>query len=338
MVTLDKTCRTLVGYDRHGLGYIRQGRGNNVPNTIILPKLGIEFGTCLGKRTEPDIEGFWKAFEETLKLCEKGLLERFEIMVKQSPKAAPFMYQNNTIQDARKCEENVYNALKHNTLAVGYIGIAEMCQALFGKNHVHDKKVHEFALSVVKRINEFASEASDRNDLNFSCYATPSEGLCRTALMALREQYGIIENVTSHEYLTNSHHVPVWEEVSIYDKLRIEAPFCKYPTGGCITYLETSSTFINNTKAVEDIIDYAFKELDIPYLAFNFPIDSCLDCGYQGEFNDCCPECGSKNIQQLRRVTGYLSTDYRNFNDGKKSEVKERVKHSAYTNLKEYDK
>lgn len=324
-------CRTLIGYDRHGLGYIRQGRGNNVPNTIILPKLGIEFGICLGQRSEPDLDGFWNAFEETLKLTEKGLLERFEIMIRQSPKSAPFMYQNNTIQDARNCDEDVFNALKHNTLAIGYLGVAEMCQALFGKNHVHDKKVHEFALSVVKRINEYAAEASERNNLNFSCYATPAEGLCRTALVGLRNQYGIIENVTSHDYLTNSHHVPVWEEVSIQKKLQCEAPFCKYPTGGCITYIELDSTFVKNTKAVEDIIDYAFKELDIPYLAFNFPIDSCLDCGYQGEFNDRCPQCGSENIQQLRRVTGYLTTDYRNFNDGKQVEVLERVKHSNYT-------
>ena len=328
-------CRTLVGYDRHGLGYIRQGRGNNVPNTIILPKLGIEFGTCLGKRTEPDLKGFWDAFEETLKLCEKGLLERFEIMIEQSPKAAPFMYQNNTIQDAKECKESVYNALKHNTLAIGYIGIAEMCVALFGKNHAEDKKVHEFALSVVKRINEFAAEASERNDLNFSCYATPAEGLCRTALKALREQYGVIKNVTSHEFLTNSHHVPVYQEISIYDKLRVEAPFCKYPTGGCITYVELDSTFVKNLKAVEDIIDYAFKVLDIPYLAFNFPIDSCLDCGYQGEFNDCCPMCHSKHIQQLRRVTGYLTTDWHNFNDGKQAEVQERVKNSAYQDSKD---
>lgn len=324
-------CRTLIGYDRHGLGYIRQGRGNNVPNTIILPKLGIEFGICLGKRNKPDLDGFWKAFEETLQLTERGLLERFEIMVRQSPKSAPFMYQNNTIQDARNCEKDVFNALKHNTLAIGYLGIAEMCQALFGKNHVHDADVHAFALSVVKRINEYAAEASERNNLNFSCYATPAEGLCRTALVGLRNQYGIIENVTSHEYLTNSHHVPVWEKVSIQQKLECEAPFCKYPTGGCITYVELDSTFVKNTKAVEDIIDYAFKTLDIPYLAFNFPIDSCLDCGYQGEFNDKCPQCGSENIQQLRRVTGYLTTDYRNFNDGKQREVLEREKHSNYT-------
>ena len=324
-------CRTLIGYDRHGLGYIRQGRGNNTPNTIILPKLGIEFGICLGKRSEPDIEGFWNAFEETLKLTEKGLLERFEIMAKQSPNSAPFMYQNNTIQGARECKDNVFNALKHNTLAIGYIGIAEMCQALFGKNHAQDKEIHSFALSVVKRINEFANEASERNNLNFSCYATPSEGLCRTALVELRKQYGVIENITSHDYITNSHHVPVWERVSIVDKLNIEAPFCKYPTGGCITYIELDSVFVKNIEAVEGIIDYAFKELDIPYLAFNFPIDSCLDCGYQDEFNDSCPECGSKNIQQLRRVTGYLTTDWHNFNDGKQAEVKERVKHSNYS-------
>lgn len=322
-------CRTMVGYDRNGLGYIRQGRGNNTPNTIILPKLGIEFGVCLGKRETPDIDGFWKAFEETLKLTEKGLLERFAIMVEQSPKSAPFMYNNNTIQDARLCKKDVFDSLKHNTLAIGYIGVAEMCQALFGKNHVHDKDVHNFALSVVKRIYDFAIEASERNNLNFSCYATPAEGLCRTALQVLRKQYGVIENVTSHEYLTNSHHVPVWEKVSIHDKLTCEAPFCKYPTGGNITYIELDSTFVQNTKAVEDIIDYAFKELDIPYLAFNFPIDSCMDCGYQGEFNDKCPECGSTNIQQLRRVTGYLSTDYRNFNDGKRAEVEERIKHSS---------
>lgn len=325
-------CRTLVGYDRHGLGYIRQGRGNNVPNTIILPKLGIEYGICLGKRKEPDLKGFWEAFENALHLCEKGLLERYEIIKRQSPESAPFMYQNNTIQDARNCKDSVENSVKHNTLAMGYIGVAEMCQALFGKNHAQDKKVHEFALSVVKRINEYAAEASERNNLNFSCYATPAEGLCRTALQALRNQYGVIENVTSHEYLTNSHHVPVWEKVSVYEKLEIEAPFCKYPTGGCITYIELESTFVKNTEAVEQIINYAFKELDIPYLAFNFPIDSCLDCGYQDEFNDKCPQCGSTNIQQLRRVTGYLTADYRNFNDGKQAEVKERVKHSMYNN------
>lgn len=324
-------CRTMVGYDRHSDSYNRVGRGNLVPNTMILPKLGIEYGICLGKRETPDLEGFWSAFEDLLMLCEQGLLERFDIMVNQPPEAAPFMYQNGTMKNAQDCRISNYEALKHGTLAMGYIGIAEMCQALFGKNHAEDENVRKFALKVVQRINEYAKEASERHDLNFSCYATPAEGLCHTALKALRKQYGIIPNVTDHEFLTNSHHVPVWQEISIFDKLAIEAPFCKYPTGGCITYVELDSTFTKNTKAIEQIIDYAFKELNIPYLAFNFPIDSCLDCGFQGEFNDACPECGSHNIQQLRRVTGYLTTDYRHFNKGKQSEVEHRIKHSKFT-------
>ena len=297
-------CRTALGFDRFTHSYNRVGRGNLVPNTMILPKLGIEYGICLGKRKEPDLEGFWSAFEDLLMLCEQGLLERFDIMVNQPPEAAPFMYKNGTMKNAQKCAMSNYEALKHGTLAIGYIGIAEMCQALFGKNHAEDKEVHAFALKVVKRINEYAKEASERNNLNFSCYATPAEGLCYTALKALRKQYGIIPGVTDREFLTNSHHVPVWQKVGIFEKLEIEAPFCKYPTGGCITYVELDSTFVKNTKAIEQIIDYAFQQLNIPYLAFNFPIDSCLDCGYQSEFNDECPECGSKNIQQLRRVTG----------------------------------
>jgi ribonucleoside-triphosphate reductase len=244
------------------------------------------------------------------------------------------MYDNGTAEDTDKCIDNVYNTLKHYTLAIGYIGIAETCEALFGKNHVHSEEVHEFALSVVKRINEFAQEASDRNDLNFSCYATPAEGLCRTSLVELRKQFGVIENVTSREYLTNSHHVPVWEKISIWDKLNCEAPFCKYPTGGCITYVELDSTFMKNHKAVEDIIDYAFKVLDIPYLAFNFPMDICMKCGYQGEFDHACPECGEEeNIVSLRRVTGYLTLDKAQFNDGKKAEEQDRVKHSIYTDF-----
>ena len=326
-------CRTMLGMDIHDPvnPYNRVGRGNLVPNTMILPKLGIEYGICLGKRETPDLDGFWSAFEDLLKLCEKGLLERFDIMVNQCAAAAPFMYQNGTMKDAQTCRESVYNALRHGTLAMGYIGIAETMTALFGKNHAQDAEVHQFALKIVQRINEYAKEATKRNGLNFSCYATPAEGLCHTAAKALRAQYGIIENVTDKEFITNSHHVPVWQEVGIFEKLKIEAPFCKYPTGGCITYVELDSTFVKNKKAIEQIIDYAFKELDIPYLAFNFPIDSCLDCGFQGEFNDCCPECGSENIQQLRRVTGYLTTDYRNFNKGKQSEVEHRVKHSLYT-------
>ena len=216
-------CRTMLGKDIHSdVPYNRVGRGNLAPNTMILPKLGIEYGICLGERTEPDLDGFWNAFEDLLKLCEQGLLERFDIMVNQCAAAAPFMYQNGTMKDAQTCRESVYNALRHGTLAMGYLGIAETMTALFGKNHAEDEEVHAFALKIVKRINEYAKGATERNQLNFSCYATPAEGLCHSAAKALRAQYGVIENVTDKEFITNSHHVPVWMKVGILRNWRLK--------------------------------------------------------------------------------------------------------------------
>ena len=325
----------MVGFDRHGLGYSKIGRGNVTPVTINLPKIGIKHGICLGERETCDLEGFWKELNEMLDLSAVALVDRFYHICGQNPKSAPFMYKNGTIADFDKVvDKGIYEAMKHGTLALGYIGVAEMCQALFGENQVKNKDVYAFALSVVKYIDTYAKKASEIYDLNFSCYATPAENSCKTIMQGLKDEFGIIPNVTSRDYLTNSHHVPVWEEVSIYEKLNLEAPFCKYPTGGCITYVELDSAVIKNEQAIEDIIDYAMS-LDIPYLAFNFPIDTCLDCGFQGEFNDTCSVCGSKHIQQLRRVTGYLTTDYHNFNKGKIAEVNDRVKHSKYTNFSE---
>lgn len=327
-------CRTLLGKDRHGLGYSKIGRGNVCPVTMNLPAIGINHGICLGERTEPDLDGFWAELDEVLALTEKALVDRFYHICSQSVKCAPFMYENGTIADAEAArEKGIYEAMKHGTLAIGYIGIAEMCKALFGKYHNEDEDVLRFAISVVERIANYVNEAAERNNLNFSCYATPAESLCKTFAESLKKKYGVIKGVCDREYITNSHHIPVWEKVSIYRKLEIEAQFCKYPTGGCITYIELESSVVNNHKAIEDIIDYAMS-LDIPYLAFNFPIDSCLDCGYQDEIEDNCPVCNGVNIERLRRVTGYLTTDYRNFNDGKIAECLDRVKHSKYTEFK----
>ncbi len=325
-------CRTMLGYDRHGFGYRRQGRGNISPCTIILPKLGIENGICLGERMEPDLGSFWKSLKSSLQVCENMLLERFEIIKRQRPSSAPFMYNNGTMHGLTDEDTEVYNAIKHGTLAIGIIGVAEMCTALFGQNHAENKVVWNFAYEVVEYINTFVKEASERNDLNFSTYFTPAEGLCHTAAKALREQFGEIKNVTDREYLTNSVHVPVWMKMSIFEKLNVEAPFCKFGTGGCITYCETDSTFMENIKAVESIVNYAMS-LDIPYLAINFPIDTCLECGYQGEINSKCPMCNGNHIEHLARVTGYLSTDVSHFNNGKQAEVADRQKHSSYTDF-----
>lgn len=326
-------CRTMLGYDRHGLGYSKVGRGNVCPVTINLPKIGIHHGICTGERTQADVIGFWDELDEVLKLTETALVDRFYHICAQSTKSATFMYNNGTVADyERAVFKGVYEAMKHGTLAMGYIGIAEMCQAMFGMDHSEDQRVWDFAYGVVEHIALFAKEASDRHDLNFSCYAAPAESLCRTYAKALREEFGTIPKVTDREYLTNSHHVPVWQTVSIYKKLQVEAPFCKFPTGGCITYVELDASVMHNQKAVESLINYAMS-LNIPYLALNFPIDTCLKCGFSGEIEYNCPVCGNTAIQRLRRVTGYLSADYRQFNEGKIAEVLDRVKHNRYTDF-----
>ena len=326
-------CRTLIGKDRHGLGYSKVGRGNVCPVTINLPKIGIKHGICLGERTAADLDGFFEELDEVLLLTEKALIDRFYHICKQSVSSAKFMYGNGTIADFDQASfRGVYEAMKHGSLAFGYIGVAEMCQAMFGKDHSEDTGVWDFALSVVKHIADYCREASERNNLNMVCYAAPAESLCKTYAQALKKEFGVIPKVTDRDYITNSHHVPVWQKVSIYRKLELEAPFCKYPTGGCITYIELESAVMQNERAIEDIIDYAMG-LDIPYLAFNFPIDTCLKCGYQGEIEYNCPRCGNTEIQRLRRVTGYLTTDYRNFNEGKIKECLDRVKHSRYTDF-----
>ncbi len=332
-------CRTLVGFDRHGMGYSKVGRGNVTPVTINLVKIGIKHGICLGEREEANLEGFWNELNELLELSATALVDRFKYICSQSAKSAPFMYRNKSMlggeYDSDTC---IYDVMKHGSQAIGYAGIAEMCQSLFGKDHGDDKDVHKFALSVVERISRFAEEASERYNLNFGCYAAPIESTCGTIITGnreikgLRDEFGIIKNVTDREWITNSHHIPVWKNIDVFTKLQLEAPFTKYPTSGCITYVELDSSVVENPKAIEQIIDYAFS-LDIPYLAFNFPIDTCLKCGYQGEFNDRCPICHSEEIEQLRRVTGYLTTDYRNFNKAKQAEVKERFKHSTITKL-----
>lgn len=153
-----------------------------------------------------------------------------------------------------------------------------------------------------------------------------AENLCYTAMQKFKDKYGVIENVSDKEFFTNSMHVPVWKEMSPLDKIDIESQLTGYSSAGCITYVELDGTVKNNLAAVEQIVNYAMDK-DIPYFSINVPNDSCLDCGYLDEFNKFCPECGSAHIQQLRRVTGYLSTDYRNFNKGKQAEVEARVKH-----------
>ena len=160
-----------------------------------------------------------------------------------------------------------------------------------------------------------------------------AENLCYTAMQKFKEKYGIIPNVSDKEFFTNSMHVPVWHEMSPFEKIDIEAQLTGYSSAGCITYVELESSVKNNISALETLVNYAMDK-DIPYFAINVPNDSCQDCGYTDDINDCCPQCGSSDIKRLRRVTGYLTSDYKKaFNKGKQQEVELRYKHTKKSPL-----
>lgn len=322
-------CRTLIGNDVNGMGYNKLGRGNITPVTINLPYIGIEHGICLGERDTPDEEGFFKDLNHMLDLATKELLDRYKYICSQSIKAGSFMYHNGTIADSDKALFfGVKESMKHGSQALGYIGLANACYAMYGKYFHQDKKVMEFAKKVIKTIYDRAKANTEKYHLNFSAYSSPSESTCYTLATKLQKKFGKIKNVCDRDYLTNSCHVPVYENISIRDKIDVESNFTWMCTGGCITYIELNSGVINNPRAVEKIINYAMNNERIPYFAINFPIDTCNHCGFSGEIEEHCPACGSDDIKRLRRVTGYITTDYRKFNKGKISETNDRVKHT----------
>ena len=273
------------------------------------------------------IDRFLYNLDQKINEARIQLMERFEWICSQDPKSAKFMYENNLMAGYIP-EEGIRSALKHGTLAIGQIGLAETLQILIGKDHT-TKEGMELAKKIEGLFKQRCAEFKEQFKLNFGVYYTPAENLCYTAMNKFKEKYGIISNVSDREFFTNSIHVPVWKKMSPFDKIDIESQLTGYSSAGCITYVELDSTVKHNIDALEQIVNYAMDK-DIPYFAVNVPNDTCLDCGYCDEFNDKCPECGSTNIQQLRRVTGYLTGNYKTaFNYGKQKEVEARVKHTG---------
>ena len=311
-------CRTSNGLDINGLGQRKDGRGNICPVTIIMPTLAME--------ADRDVEKFMKLLDKKIGEAKDMLIERFEWICSQSPKSADFMYTNGTMAGYIP-EEGIRSALKHGTIVIGQLGLAETLQLLIGKNQLTDE-----GMALAKRIEQLfkdrCAQFKQEYKLNFGVYYTPAENLCYTALKKFRDKYGVIENVSDREYFTNSIHVPVWEKVTPFEKIDIESQLTGYSNAGCITYVELPSTVLHNIEALETIVNYAMDH-DIPYFAVNTPNDLCDDCGYQGEIGETCPQCGGTNIKRLRRVTGYLTGDYKTaFNLGKQEEVSYRYKHS----------
>lgn len=324
-------CRTSNGYDINGFGQLKDGRGNICPVTIILPTLAMEakekYNTdvIMDRNDKSIINLFFDILDEKIREAKDMLIERFEYICSQNPASAKFMYENNVMAGYIP-EEGIRSALRHGTLAIGQLGLAETLEILVGCNHTSPK-----GMALAKRIEALfkqrCTEFKEEYKLNFGVYYTPAENLCYTAMKKFKDKYGIIPKVSDKEFFTNSIHVPVWEQVSPFEKIDIESQLTGYSNAGCITYVELDSSVKNNLKALEQIVNYAMDH-DIPYFAVNVPNDTCLNCGYTDEFNGSCPECGSENIQQLRRVTGYLTGNYKTaFNLGKQDEVSQRVKH-----------
>ena len=314
-------CRTANGADINAEPGVnpqtKDGRGNICPVTIIMPTLAMEAGR--------DVEKFMALLNTKIHEAKDMLIERYEYICSQCADSAKFMYENGTMM-GYKPEEGIKSAMKHGTLVIGQIAMAETLELLIGKNQCTPEGM-ELAKRIEQLFKDRCAEFKQRYHLNFGVYYTPAENLCYTAMKKFKEKYGIIKNVSDREYFTNSIHVPVWEKVSAFEKIDIESQLTGYSNAGCITYVELSSAATGNLEALESLVNYAMDK-DIPYFAINIPNDTCLDCGYTGEFNDCCPECGSHHIQQLRRVTGYLTGNYKTaFNYGKQKEVEDRVKH-----------
>ena len=315
-------CRTANGYDINGLGQLKDGRGNICPVTIILPTLAMQ-----AKETNPNntVEAFMLLLDQKLFEAKDMLLERFEWICSQPPESAKFMYENG-LMEGYIPEEGIRSALKHGTLALGMLGLAETLQILVGCNQ-RDPKGMELAERICGLYKTRCAEFKEKYKLNFGVYLTPAENLCYTAMTKFKEKYGVIPNVSENDFFTNSTHIPVWEHISIYEKISLEAKLAKYSSAGCITYVELDSGAKNNIDALEDIVSFAMHN-DVPYFAINVPNDMCTNCGYTDEIGNERPMCGGQDITRLRRVTGYLTGNYTSaFNPGKVQETDMRVKH-----------
>ena len=330
-------CRTWNGVDinapSEALSHLKDGRGNIAPATIILPTLAMEAKKKAEKeqKSEYIVDYFMDILEKAISDCKDELIERFNWICAQNPASAKFMYENNTFfsygDDFKN--EGIRGALKHGTLAIGQLGLAECLQILLGCDHC-DPKGMEVAKRIESLFKARCSEYKEQYKLNFGVYYTPAESLCFTAMTKFKKKYGVIPNVSDRDYFTNSIHVPVWKEIDPIEKINIESQLTGYSSAGCITYVEIGDYAKYNLDSLKDLVLYA-KSKDIPYFALNLLLSRCTECGSDEniDFDAPCPCCGApaEKVEHLARVTGYLSTDFRHFNKGKQSETKDRFVH-----------
>lgn len=311
-------CRTRVIADRHG-NPISEGRGNLSFTTINLPRIAI--------KSEGDAGKFYNILDSVLELAARQLYHRYIVQSRLKVKDMSFLMGQKLYVDSERLESDdiIEEAIKHGTLSIGFIGLAETLIALCGRHHGESNDVQQVGIDIVSYMRKKVDEFANHYDLNYTLLATPAEGLSGRFVAKDKNIFGVIPGVTDKEYYTNSFHIPVGYPIDSYNKVRIEGAYHKYTNAGHISYVELSSPPIYNLTAYESLLRH-MADSDMGYAGINFPVDVCKSCGYKGIYPNECPVCGSYDISRVRRITGYLSTVDR-FNDAKLAELKARVPH-----------
>ena len=322
-------CRTRVLSNVCGSETV-SGRGNISFTTVNLPRLGIKHGIINNEKA--NLDGFFEELDEKINLIIEQLLERLEVQGNKKMKNFPFLMGQGVWKgsDDLGPEDTLKEVIKQGTLTIGFIGLAECLIALIGKHHGESKEAQELGLKIVSHMRHKMDEATDKYKLNFSLMGTPAEGLSGRFTKIDKKVYGEIKGITDKEYYTNSFHVPVYYNISAYDKIEIEAPYHELTNAGHITYVELDGDPSDNLEAFETVIK-AMKDLGIGYGSINHPVDRDPICGFSGVItSNICPVCGRNEdesdikFERIRRITGYLVGTV---NNAKKAEVRDRVKH-----------
>ncbi len=304
-----------------------KGRGNIAPVTINLPRIGMQ--------AKGNLEEFFSILDERLSLAKESLLHRYNVLKNLKVKDLPFVAGQGLLKGSEGLSENdsIEPIIKQGTWGIGFIGLAETLIALTGHHHGETSEARDLGLKIITHIREFVDRATEETSLNWSCYATPAEGLSGKFIKQDKKIFGLIEGITNKDYYTNSFHIPVKFPISIKDKIEIEAPYHKLCNAGHISYIEVDDR--PSGEVIMDILNYAYKNTNISYLGVNFHIRYCKSCGeYLNSNERSCPKCNSEDIQGVSRVTGYLSLDER-FGPGKYEERADRISHSG--NKKNYN-
>ncbi|URZ02136.1 anaerobic ribonucleoside triphosphate reductase [Clostridium felsineum] len=309
-------CRTYIMSNINGEPGVK-GRGNIAPTTVNLPRIGI--------LAKGDVDKFFELLHSRLEIAKESLLHRYNVLKKLKVKDLPFVVGQNLMKGSEnlKPDDSIEPVLKQGTWGVGFIGLAETLVALTGHHHGETEESKELGFKIISYIRDYLDDLKKHIKLNWSCYATPAEGLSGKFIVKDKAIFGEIPGVTDKDYYTNSYHIPVGFDISIKEKINIEAPYHKLCNGGHISYIELDD--YGDEETIMNIVRYAYESTNINYIGINFHIRYCRDCGEYLDASDMkCPKCSSHDIQGISRVTGYLSLDER-FGAGKAAERADRV-------------